>query len=425
MRKWNSCLILIGSIATIIDIGCKKKDADITQDIINVNENNRPPIANAGLDKTIRLPVNMITLDASASTDPDNNLSSYTWKKITGPTSFIIQNPTSAQTTVNNLSLGEYHFELTVTDSKGATTKDTCSVLVLAPIENNRPPIANAGADITIYVTNNTAILDGTASTDADNNISGYAWKQISGPASFTIQDSTAVRTTVTNLSLGEYRFELTVTDSIGSIAKDTCSVLVLAPQLYLYVSAHPLYSLLTATGNTSTILSGSAWINGLPANIASKEWKEISGPVSCVINSPSSFETLVTGLTRGVYQFQFKAITVNGLSDSARVTVAVIDPLSPNQEVILQNQQWNYGLGFSCHYLYFDLDQYLPPGTPVKKIFIKPDCTSVWHELVMVSANTNNEAYSYQILNGHFLDVEWCNSGCNYLDSPDLKIIY
>jgi len=326
MKKWNSCLILIGSIATIIDIACKKEDTDITPDIINVNENNRPPIANAGLDKTIILPVNMITLDASTSTDPDNNLSTYTWKKITGPATFTIQDTTSAQTTVTNLSLGEYHFELTVIDTKGAT-------------------------------------------------------------------------------------------------AKDTCSVLVLAPQSYLYVSANPKYSLLTATGNTTTILSGSAWLNGLTANIASKEWKKISGPVSYMINSPSSFETLVTGLTTGVYQFQFKA-SVN-VSDSSRVTVSVIDPLSPNQEVILQNQQWNIVTGFGCNYLAIDLDQYIPPGTPVKKIFIKPDCTSVWKELVIIGSNLTNEAYDYQILNGHFLDVEWCNSGCNYLDSPDLKIIY
>ena len=325
MRKRNLCLILIGSIATLVSMGCKKEETDI----INITENNRPPIANAGLDKTIRLPVNMITLDASASTDPDNNLSSYNWKRITDSTSFIIQDTTSAQTTVTNLSLGEYHFELTVTDSKGAT-------------------------------------------------------------------------------------------------AKDTCSVLVLAPSLYLYVSAYPLYSLLTATGNTSTILSGFAWANGLPANVVSKEWKEISGPVSYMINSPSSFETLVSGLTTGVYQFQFKAISANGLSDSSRVTVAVIEPLSPTQELIIQNQQWNIDpSGFGCNFLYIDLDQYIAPGTPVKKIFIKLDCTSVWKELVIVGANPTNEAYDYQILNGHFLNVEWCISGCNYVDTPDLKITY
>jgi hypothetical protein len=34
--------------------------------------------------KTIILPVNMITLDAAASTDPDNNLSTYNWEKIAG-----------------------------------------------------------------------------------------------------------------------------------------------------------------------------------------------------------------------------------------------------------------------------------------------------------------------------------------------------
>ena len=328
MKRIYPILCFAILILYLINLSCKKKETDITPDVININENNRPPIANAGLDKIIVLPVNMITLDANASTDPDNNLSTYTWKKITGP-------------------------------------------------------------------------------------------------VTFTIQDSTSIQTTVTNLSSGEYRFELTVTDSKGATAKDTCSVLVLAPQLYLYVSVNPSYSLLMANGNTTIVLSGSAWLNGLPANIVSMEWKKISGPGSYTINSPSSFETLVTGLTTGVYQFQLKAISVNGLSDSSRVTVSVIDPLSLNQEIILKNQHWNIGLGFACNYLFIDLDQYIPPGTPVKKFFIKPDCTSVWNELVTVSANTNNEAYSYQILNGHFLDVEWCNNGCNYADTPDLKIIF
>jgi len=68
MRKWNLCLILICCIATLVNIACKKEETNITPDIINVDVSNRPPIANAGLDKTIILPVNLITLDASAST---------------------------------------------------------------------------------------------------------------------------------------------------------------------------------------------------------------------------------------------------------------------------------------------------------------------------------------------------------------------
>jgi len=114
-------------------------------------------------------------------------------------------------------------------------------------------------------------------------------------------------------------------------------------------------------------------------------------------------------------------AISVNGLSDSSRATVYVIDSLSLNQEVILQNQQWNMVIGFRCNYLEIDLDQYISPGTPIKKVFIKPDCTSIWNELVVL----NDPIYSYQILNGHFLYVDWCNNGCNYVDTPDVKIIY
>jgi len=35
-------------------------------------QSNQPPIANAGADQTITLPTNIVNLDGSASTDPDN-----------------------------------------------------------------------------------------------------------------------------------------------------------------------------------------------------------------------------------------------------------------------------------------------------------------------------------------------------------------
>jgi len=285
---------------------------------------------------------------------------------------------------------------------------------------NNRPPVANAGPDKTIILPVNVITLDATASTDPDNNLSTYNWEKIAGPASFTIANPSVIQTDVTNLVEGVYEFELTVVDTKGAYAKDRCRVFVIVDRpaaTILRVAGGPVYSLITLPINSIT-LSAQGF---LTANIVSKEWKKISGPDSYTINSPSSFETLVTGLTTGVYQFQFKATSVNGLSDSSRATVSVIDPLSLNQEVIIQNQQWIIGGGFTCHSLDIDLDQYIPLGAPVKKVFIKPDCTSVWNELVIV----NNETYSYQILNGHFLEVQWCNNGCNYMDTPDLKIIY
>lgn len=51
-------------------------------------ENNKPPIAIAGLDQVITLPTDSISLDGSASNDPDGTISESLWKKISGPATF-------------------------------------------------------------------------------------------------------------------------------------------------------------------------------------------------------------------------------------------------------------------------------------------------------------------------------------------------
>ncbi len=47
-------------------------------------DSNRPPIAHAGKDTTIILPVDSVILDGRASTD-DKKIASYQWTKISGP----------------------------------------------------------------------------------------------------------------------------------------------------------------------------------------------------------------------------------------------------------------------------------------------------------------------------------------------------
>ena len=61
----------------------------------------------------------------------------------------------------------------------------------------NRPPVADAGADQTITLPTNTVNLDGSGSTDPDNNITGYAWTKISGPSTFNIVNANVVQTQV------------------------------------------------------------------------------------------------------------------------------------------------------------------------------------------------------------------------------------
>jgi N-acetylneuraminic acid mutarotase len=186
---------------------------------------NKPPIANAGQDQRITLPTDSISLDGSASNDPDGKITDWSWKKIAGPASFNIISPGTAKTLVKNMVVGVYQFELAVTDDKGLFAKDTVMVTVDSTAKANHPPVANAGTDQTIPI--NTVNLDGSGSTDPDNNITSYQWTKISGPSSFFITSTNTVKTQVTNLVEGVYQFELKVTDAGGLFDKDTAQVIV------------------------------------------------------------------------------------------------------------------------------------------------------------------------------------------------------
>jgi hypothetical protein len=91
---------------------------------------NKAPVAKAGSDNTITLPLNTVNLSGSAT--DDGTISSYAWTKIAGPSSFVIVSPNAATTAVNSLVQGVYQFVLTATDNNGATGKDTMKVTVNA-----------------------------------------------------------------------------------------------------------------------------------------------------------------------------------------------------------------------------------------------------------------------------------------------------
>lgn len=91
---------------------------------------NQAPVARAGNDATITLPVNSTTLNGSSSSDADGSITEYTWSKISGPAQFAFGNANSASTTVSNLVAGTYVFRLTVKDNGGKTSTDDVSVVV-------------------------------------------------------------------------------------------------------------------------------------------------------------------------------------------------------------------------------------------------------------------------------------------------------
>ncbi len=75
------------------------------------------PVADAGADKTVKLPTNGIELGGSG-TDLDGDVKSFLWVKLSGPSTYAVINPKAAVTKVENLVEGVYGFEFQVLDEK-------------------------------------------------------------------------------------------------------------------------------------------------------------------------------------------------------------------------------------------------------------------------------------------------------------------
>ncbi|MBP5259662.1 MAG: glycoside hydrolase family 3 C-terminal domain-containing protein, partial [Paludibacteraceae bacterium] len=83
------------------------------------------------------------------------------------------------------------------------------------------------GADQMITQQENSVTLDGSASTDADGEIIAYEWMQVSGPSMATLTNANSAVVTVSDLTLGTYTFQLTVTDDSSATDNDYVNVYV------------------------------------------------------------------------------------------------------------------------------------------------------------------------------------------------------
>uniref|UniRef100_A0A3B5MV52 KIAA0319-like n=1 Tax=Xiphophorus couchianus TaxID=32473 RepID=A0A3B5MV52_9TELE len=94
-------------------------------------ENNQPPVADAGPEKELTLPVDETTLDGTESKD-DQKIASYLWTKTRSVLGLVLEinNADKAVATVMGLEVGEYHFTLTVTDDRKLESSDTVKVIV-------------------------------------------------------------------------------------------------------------------------------------------------------------------------------------------------------------------------------------------------------------------------------------------------------
>lgn len=132
----RSCFSVV-LFCALLFISCKNEDAIRQQRPSRVNQNTtspNPPVTAApnvfaGSDIYLVLPLNSCTLKGSAQYAESIHILS--WKKISGPASFVIEHPAAVETKLRNLKNGAYVFELSITNKEGLTGKDSIFVTVL------------------------------------------------------------------------------------------------------------------------------------------------------------------------------------------------------------------------------------------------------------------------------------------------------
>lgn len=194
---------------------------------------NKIPVASAGSDKTIylRTGTNRVLLNGLGSKDPDGTIKSYSWRKLSGPSTDLWKYKTG-QYYAAHLVQGTYVFRLTVTDNKGATDIDDVKVVVhpwsTHVPSTNKTPVARAGLNKTIYLHTgvNRVLLNATASSDPDGYITKYVWSKVSGPNAdlWTYKKGQSY---TAHLVKGTYVFKVVITDNKGKTAMDDIVVYV------------------------------------------------------------------------------------------------------------------------------------------------------------------------------------------------------
>lgn len=123
MVKLQTLIGLATLLGLCFNAGCKKEEVS-----------RQLPLAKAGTDTTLVIGgictslVDLHELDGSGSTDPDNDILSYKWRQISGPTTMIFSSPSEAKTFVSYITPGLYLIELTVTDAFGLASKDSVRI---------------------------------------------------------------------------------------------------------------------------------------------------------------------------------------------------------------------------------------------------------------------------------------------------------
>ncbi|MBK7106843.1 MAG: T9SS type A sorting domain-containing protein [Ignavibacteriae bacterium] len=190
---------------------------------VQISTINSPPVSDAGPDQAVLIIGSIIQLDGTQSWDDDGDPITYYWN--------IIEKPAGSNAVLNNQNIstpefivdvyGEYKIELIVNDSWTSSNSDQIVISF-----NNVKPLADAGNNQS-YLTTEIVYLDGSSSSDENNDILNYIWSIASKPegSESLIDAQNIINPTFVPDMVGEYVITLIVND--GELESDPSSITV------------------------------------------------------------------------------------------------------------------------------------------------------------------------------------------------------
>src|SRR5450432_1542687 len=383
------------------------------------------PVANAGANQTITLPVSSVTLNGSGST---GTITSYAWTKISGPNTPVITTPTTVSTTVTGLVQGVYIFQLSV---NGGPSTSLVTVTVLAGVTSNsifttQTPLETTGNDgqggIELGVkfrsstagfvtgarfyktTGNTGTHTGELYSSTGTRLAQAIFTNETTTGWQTVSFSTPIAITANTTYVASYfssagNYVGTANYFTSAIVNGPLSALADGTDgpngLYDYTnspkapssspqnrkpnywvdvvfsgSSAPVAN--AGPNQTITLPASSVTLDGSGSTgtISSYTWSKISGPNTPLITAPAAISTTVTGLIQGTYIFQ---LSVNAGISLSQVTI-IVNPIPPptanagtNQTITLPNSSTTLdGSGSTGTITSYSWTKISGPNTPV-----------------------------------------------------------
>ncbi|MBI4870217.1 MAG: matrixin family metalloprotease [Candidatus Riflebacteria bacterium] len=282
---------------------------------------NAPPIPNPGPNRSVT-GAPTITLDATASSDPDGTPLTYAWEQVSGPAP-ILSPTVAAVVDVVPTKVGVYVFRLTVSDGDLSRSAEVQLIRDSLPPQASISGTARTTAGLPVT-------LSGLGSTDPDGDPLFYSWSQTAGPL-VKLGVTGQATLSFTTSTAGTYGFRLTVLEPQGLTATATASVQLDRPAVTPTAEAGPDR---TVEVGSTVQLYGSASRDPYGRRLLFT-WSQRSGPL-VALNAPDAPTPTFTAAAGGTYEFRLTVTNPDGLQQfgDVRIVAQAVTPATATLEL-------------------------------------------------------------------------------------------